>query len=225
MPREQGDQRAAGQATARAMAGETLAEIGLLAEPELDGFFVKEAVAVEEVHRHRRAPLGPEMRSTARSWGTCRPSATPLPRASFGAGTGPPLVGGVLITVNDYDKAGAQTGARSASHGFCAYATEGTGAFRAAGMPATILEKGSGGVPGYSTLTPCAHGRCSSSSIRHWARTGARTASRFAGWLRMRDSADYDLGGDGGGQRYPCAAPEGVARSYAGALRAEQGIS
>ena len=146
---------------ARIMAGETLAEIGLLAEPELDGFFVKEAVLPWKKFTGIDALLGPEMRSTGEVMGHASSFGHAFAKSQLGAGTGLPLEGGVLITVNDYDKGGALKLARDLWRmGFTLYATEGTGAFfTRAGLPVTILEKSSSGAPGYSTLDAMRDGK------------------------------------------------------------------
>jgi len=146
---------------ARIMAGETLAEIGLLAEPELDGFFVKEAVLPWKKFTGIDALLGPEMRSTGEVMGHASSFGHAFAKSQLGAGTGLPLEGGVLITVNDYDKGSALKLARDLQRmGFTLYATEGTGAFfRRAGLPVTLLEKGSSDTPGYSTLDAMRDGK------------------------------------------------------------------
>ena len=66
------------QAAARVMAGQSLAEQGILEEPEVDGFFVKEAVlAVPQAARGRRDPR-PGDALDRRGDGACRrTSATP----------------------------------------------------------------------------------------------------------------------------------------------------
>ena len=75
-------------------------------------------------------------------------------KSQLGAGTALPLEGGVLITVNDYDKGGALKIARDLYRlGFTIYATSGTGAFiKGGGIPVTILSKAIEGDEGYSTL-------------------------------------------------------------------------
>jgi carbamoyl-phosphate synthase large subunit len=139
---------------ARVMAGESLAEIGFLYEPELDGFFVKEAVLPWKKFTGIDALLGPEMRSTGEVMGHASSFGHAFAKSQLGAGAGLPLEGGVLVTVNDYDKGGALKLARDLHRmGFTLYATAGTGAFfERAGMPVTILEKGSSDLSGYSTL-------------------------------------------------------------------------
>ncbi len=146
---------------ARVMAGETLAEIGLLEEPALDGFFVKEAVLPWKKFTGIDALLGPEMRSTGEVMGHASSFGHAFAKSQLGAGTGLPLEGGVLITVNDYDKGSGLKLARDLHRmGFTLYATEGTGAFiERAGIPVTILEKGSSGAPGYSTLDAMRDGK------------------------------------------------------------------
>ena len=146
---------------ARVMAGESLAEIGFLREPELDGFFVKEAVLPWKKFTGIDALLGPEMRSTGEVMGHASSFGHAFAKSQLGAGAGLPLEGGVLITVNDYDKGGALKLARDLHRmGFALYATAGTGAFFAgAGLPVTILEKGSSDQPGYSTLDALRDGK------------------------------------------------------------------
>ncbi|GIK73409.1 MAG: carbamoyl-phosphate synthase (glutamine-hydrolyzing) [Chloroflexota bacterium] len=146
---------------ARVMAGESLAEIGFVREPELDGFFVKEAVLPWKKFTGIDALLGPEMRSTGEVMGHASSFGHAFAKSQLGAGAGLPLEGGVLITVNDYDKGSALKLARDLQRmGFTLYATAGTGAFFAsAGLPVTILEKGSSGQPGYSTLDALRDGK------------------------------------------------------------------
>ncbi|HAJ36068.1 MAG TPA: carbamoyl-phosphate synthase large subunit [Chloroflexi bacterium] len=146
---------------ARVMAGESLAEIGFLREPELDGFFVKEAVLPWKKFTGIDALLGPEMRSTGEVMGHASSFGHAFAKSQLGAGAGLPLEGGVLITVNDYDKGSALKLARDLHRmGFAIYATAGTGAFfEHAGLPITILEKGSSDLPGYSTLDAMRDGK------------------------------------------------------------------
>ena len=79
----------------------------------------------------------------------------------MGAGTALPLSGGVLVTVNDFDKGSALKIARDLSRlGFTIYATSGTGAYLAnAGLAVTVLEKGSSAQPGYSTFDALRDGK------------------------------------------------------------------
>ena len=142
---------------AKVMAGKTLAELGLTAEPVLDGFFVKEAVLPWKKFTGIDTLLGPEMRSTGEVMGHAASFGHAFAKSQLGAGTGLPLSGGVLITVNDYDKGGAVKIARDLHRlGFTIYATAGTGDLIAdTGTPVTILEKASlekSSEAGYSTL-------------------------------------------------------------------------
>ena len=71
--------------------------------------------------------------------------------------------GGVLITVNDFDKGGALKIARDLHRlGFTLYATSGTGEFiDRVGIPVTVLEKAIGGenTAGYTTLDAMRDGK------------------------------------------------------------------
>jgi len=142
---------------AKVMAGQTLAELGLTTEPVLDGFFVKEAVLPWKKFTGIDTLLGPEMRSTGEVMGHAASFGHAFAKSQLGAGTGLPLAGGVLITVNDYDKGGAVKIARDLHRlGFTIYATAGTGdLITDTGTPVTILEKASlekSSEAGYSTL-------------------------------------------------------------------------
>jgi carbamoyl-phosphate synthase large subunit len=146
---------------AKVMAGQSLAEVGLTAEPEVDGFFVKEAVLPWKKFTGIDTLLGPEMRSTGEVMGHAARFGHAFAKSQLGAGTALPDGGGVLITVNDYDKGAALKIARDLHRlGFMLYATAGTGAFFAgAGLPVEVLEKGSAGGAGYSTLDALRDGR------------------------------------------------------------------
>ncbi len=118
---------------AKVMAGKRLTELNFVAEPELDGFFVKEAVLPWKKFTGIDALLGPEMRSTGEVMGHASSFGHAFAKSQLGAGTGLPLQGGVLITVNDFDKGSALKIARDLHRfGFAIYATAGTGAFIAA---------------------------------------------------------------------------------------------
>ncbi len=128
---------------AQVMAGKTLAELGFTQEPALDGFFVKEAVLPWKKFTGIDTILGPEMRSTGEVMGHAASFGHAFAKSQLGAGTGLPHSGGVLITVNDHDKASAIKIARDLHNlGFQIYATEGTGGLiDQAGTPVTILAK------------------------------------------------------------------------------------
>jgi carbamoyl-phosphate synthase large subunit len=98
--------------------------------------------------------LGPEMRSTGEVMGHAASFGHAFAKSQLGAGTGLPQAGGVLITVNDYDKGNALKVARDLHRlGFAIYATEGTGALiEHAGIPVKILDKASSGETTNTTL-------------------------------------------------------------------------
>jgi carbamoyl-phosphate synthase large subunit len=140
---------------ARVMAGETLAEVGLTREPEVDGFFVKEAVLPWKKFTGIDALLGPEMRSTGEVMGHASNFGHAFAKSQLGAGYRLPAGGGVLITVNDYDKGAAVKLARDFHRmGFTLYATEGTGELmEKVGIPVIYLAKAIAGSEGeYTTL-------------------------------------------------------------------------
>lgn len=145
---------------AKVMVGKTLAELGFIEEPTLDGFFVKEAVLPWKKFTGIDALLGPEMRSTGEVMGHAASFGHAFAKSQLGAGTGLPQEGGVLITVNDYDKGGAVKIARDLHRlGFAIYATAGTGDLMTdTGTPVTILEKASP-ASGYSTLDAMRDGK------------------------------------------------------------------
>jgi len=146
---------------AQVMAGKTLAELGFTQEPKLDGFFVKEAVLPWKKFTGIDTLLGPEMRSTGEVMGHAASFGHAFAKSQLGAGTGLPQQGGVLITVNDYDKGSALKIARDLHRlGFTIYATEGTGALiEHAGIPVTLLDKASSGAAGHTTLDAMSDGK------------------------------------------------------------------
>ena len=117
---------------AQIIAGKTLAELGVLEEPVVDGFFVKEAVLPFRKMAGADAILGPEMRSTGEVMGHAAHFGHAFAKAQLAAGMGLPLSGTALISVNDYDKGAALKIARDLHRmGFSLVATEGTAAFLA----------------------------------------------------------------------------------------------
>jgi carbamoyl-phosphate synthase large subunit len=146
---------------ARVMAGQSLAEAGLTNEPAVVGFFVKEAVLPWKKFTGADARLGPEMRSTGEVMGHAASFGHAFAKSQLGAGTALPLSGGVLVTVNDFDKGSALKIARDLSRlSFTIYATSGTGAYLAnAGLAVTVLEKGSSARSGYSTFDALRDGK------------------------------------------------------------------
>jgi len=146
---------------AQVMAGKTLAEVNLLEEPQVDGFFVKEAVLPWKKFTGIDTLLGPEMRSTGEVMGHASRFGHAFAKSQLGAGTALPDGGGVLVTVNDFDKGAALKIARDLHRlGFTLYATAGTASFfEHAGIPTSTLEKGSAGGDGYSTLDAVRDGK------------------------------------------------------------------
>ncbi len=146
---------------AQVMAGCSLEEVGFVREPAVDGFFVKEAVLPWKKFTGIDTLLGPEMRSTGEVMGHAARFGHAFAKSQLGANTALPQSGGVLVTVNDYDKGAALKIARDLHRlGFTLYATAGTGAFFAgAGLPVELLEKGSAESSGYSTLDALRDGR------------------------------------------------------------------
>ena len=146
---------------AKVMAGVSLAEQGFLEEPEVDGFFVKEAVLPWKKFTGIDALLGPEMRSTGEVMGHADSFGHAFAKSQLGASMALPLGGGVLITVNDFDKGGALKIARDLHRmGFHLYATAGTGEFiERTGLPVTVLGKAIAGEQGYTTLDAMRDGK------------------------------------------------------------------
>ncbi|MDE0196993.1 MAG: carbamoyl-phosphate synthase large subunit, partial [Caldilineaceae bacterium] len=125
------------------MAGKSLEEVGLLEEPEVRGFFVKEAVLPWKKLSGADTLLGPEMRSTGEVMGHAQNFGHAFAKSQLGADYRLPVDGGVLITVNDYDKGAALKLARDFSRmGFDLYATQGTAALiQRVGLPVVVLNK------------------------------------------------------------------------------------
>ena len=134
---------------AQAASGKTLAELGLLEEPALDGFFVKEAVLPFDKFPGAAVFLSPEMRSTGEVMGHASSFGHAFAKAEMGANQKIPLGGGALITVNDFDKGAIVRIARDLVRlGFTIYATSGTAAWLTQiGVPATSVNKVSEGSP------------------------------------------------------------------------------
>ncbi len=117
-------------AAAQVMAGASLESLGILEEPQVDGFFVKEAVLPFKKMPGSDAILGPEMRSTGEVMGHAARFGHAFAKSQIAAGWGLPEEGAVLVSVNDYDKSGGLRFAREMHRmGFKLYATPGTAAF------------------------------------------------------------------------------------------------
>ena len=146
---------------AKVMAGQSLAELGFTAQPEVHGFFVKEAVLPWKKFTGIDALLGPEMRSTGEVMGHAARFGHAFAKSQMSADISLPSEGGVLVTVNDYDKGSALKLSRDLHRmGFLIYATPGTGEFiNRAGIPVNILEKATAGAEGYTTLDAMRDGK------------------------------------------------------------------
>jgi carbamoyl-phosphate synthase large subunit len=116
---------------AKAMAGISLREQGLLDEPRVDGYFVKAPVFPFSRFPREDTVLGPEMKSTGEVMGSARTFGEAYAKALLGAGTDLPLGGTAFISVNDNDKRPVVVNlARDLAHlGFQIIATAGTREF------------------------------------------------------------------------------------------------
>jgi carbamoyl-phosphate synthase large subunit len=134
---------------AQVMAGRTLEELGVVEEPCVDGFFVKEAVLPFKKLPGADAILGPEMRSTGEVMGHAAHFGHAFAKSQLAAGMGLPQEGAVLISVNDYDKSAGLKIARDLHRmGFTLYATAGTAEFfRRTGLPIEMVNKVPQGSP------------------------------------------------------------------------------
>ncbi|MCB9079544.1 MAG: carbamoyl-phosphate synthase large subunit [Anaerolineaceae bacterium] len=136
---------------ARVMAGELLEQIGFTEQPELTGFFVKEAVLPFRKFMGVDAALGPEMRSTGEVMGHAARFGAAFAKAELAAGDRLPRPGDgkVFITVNDFDKSAAlKIGRDLAGLGFELVATQGTAAMlRRVGVEVQAVNKYSEGDP------------------------------------------------------------------------------
>lgn len=129
--------------------GRSLADIGLLSEPQVDGFFVKEAVLPFQKFPDVDARLGPEMRSTGEVMGHASTFGHAFIKAQIAAGMPLPRQGNVFISVNDFDKGSVARIARDLHHlGFHIVATGGTADYlNRAGIPSKVINKVAQGSP------------------------------------------------------------------------------
>jgi len=136
-------------AAAQIMAGCTLESLGILEEPRVDGFFVKEAVLPFKKLPGASSLLGPEMRSTGEVMGHAAHFGHAFAKSQIAVGTGLPQGGAVLISVNDYDKSAGLKVARDLHRmGFKLHATPGTaGFFSKVGLPVESVNKFADGSP------------------------------------------------------------------------------
>jgi|GEM_PF-1221290 len=137
--------------------------------PELNGFFVKEAVLPWKKFTGIDTLLGPEMRSTGEVMGFAPSFGHAFIKSQLGASTPLPLPQegdqtestGILLTVNDFDKGGALKIARDLHRlGFTIYATPGTAELiQRTQIPVTSLFKAKEGSQGYTTLDALQDGK------------------------------------------------------------------
>ena len=115
---------------AKIMVGRSLVEMGITDQPTVDGFFVKEAVMPFNKLPGADPRLGPEMRSTGEVMGMAPLFGHAFAKSQLQAGCALPQSGGVLISVNDFDKGAALKIARDLVRmGFKIFATPGTANF------------------------------------------------------------------------------------------------
>jgi carbamoyl-phosphate synthase large subunit len=111
----------------KVMIGKSLGELGFTKEPELHGWYVKEAVMPFAKFPGEDPVLGPEMRSTGEVMGMAPTFGNAFAKAQMASGSSLPTSGTAFISVNDYDKQTVIPIARDlASLGFRIMATRGT---------------------------------------------------------------------------------------------------
>ena len=123
--------------------------MGITEEPHLDGFHVKEAVMPFNKLPGADPRLGPEMRSTGEVMGSAAQFGHAFAKSQLAAGAALPLEGGVLVSVNNFDKGAALKIARDLWRmGFKIYATPGTARFfNGANVPAEAVNQVFRGAP------------------------------------------------------------------------------
>ena len=128
---------------ARAMVGETLAEIGFTREIIPPYVSVKEAVFPFTKLPGVDTLLGPEMRSTGEVMGISTSFGSAFAKAQLAADNALPLAGAIFISVNDHDKPTVTPIARRFHEmGFTLYATAGTAEYlRGRGIPTQGVRK------------------------------------------------------------------------------------
>ncbi len=89
---------------AQVMAGKTLDELGLTAEPHVTRYYVKAPVFPFNRFPKEDTVLGPEMKSTGEVMGSSDSFGEAYAKALLGAGVALPLGGTVFISVNESDK-------------------------------------------------------------------------------------------------------------------------
>ena len=132
------------------MLGKSLAEVGMVNEPHVDGFFVKEALIPFRKFPGCDALLGPEMRSTGEVMGQDLSFGNAFAKSQMSVSSALPAAGGqVVFTVNDFDKGSMLRAARDLSRmGYTIAASEGTAEFfRKAGLEVRTVHKVGEGKP------------------------------------------------------------------------------
>jgi carbamoyl-phosphate synthase large subunit len=134
---------------AQIAAGKTLVDLDFWEEPQVDGFFVKEAVLPFEKFPGVDARLGPEMRSTGEVMGHAARFGHAFFKAQIAAGTHLPQSGTVCISVNPFDRGAIGKIARDLHQlGFGLMATPGTAEWLAMlELPVEVINKVSAGSP------------------------------------------------------------------------------
>ncbi len=134
---------------AQVMAGRTLRELGLVAEPAVDGYWVKEVALPFVKFQGVDTLLGPEMKSTGESMGVADSFGWAFAKAQMGVGGTLPLQGTVFLSVNDNDKPTLVPIARElAEMGFRLMGTAGTARYLTAqGLPTEAVFKVNEGRP------------------------------------------------------------------------------
>jgi carbamoyl-phosphate synthase large subunit len=134
---------------AKLMLGRTLAQLGLTADLEVAGYFVKTPVFPFVRFPGVDTILGPEMKSTGEVMGGAATFGNAFAKAQLAAGQRLPSGGAAFISVNNHDKPAVVQIARDLCEiGFQLVATRGTANFlRAHGIDAEIVFKVNEGRP------------------------------------------------------------------------------
>ncbi|MBN1641617.1 MAG: carbamoyl-phosphate synthase large subunit [Anaerolineae bacterium] len=134
---------------AQVMAGRTLRELGLTAEPRVNGYWVKEVALPFVKFQGVDTLLGPEMKSTGEGMGVAESFGWAFAKAQIGVGGALPLEGAVFLSVNDNDKPTLVPIARAlAEMGFRLMGTAGTARYLTAqGLPTEPVFKVNEGRP------------------------------------------------------------------------------
>ncbi len=134
---------------AKVMAGQTLRSQGILEEPSIVGFHVKEVDLPWRKFPGVDTILGPEMRSTGEAMGSGETFGEAYAKALLGCNNKLPLEGAVFLSVNDHDKQNVVATARGfVDLGFSIVATAGTAdVLQRNGIDATTIYKVNEGRP------------------------------------------------------------------------------